>query len=115
MLFVPFPQNHNFVVRHDILAEIEGHFRKTKSADECVPIMLKGLRGMGKSQLMLKYCYTHQKEYKHIFWLNAEGIQATLEEFQNLTKKLSIKVDNDDDLAEHIHTWFQSKEERWLL
>src|SRR3954467_417841 len=102
MFQVPFPQNHNFVGRHDILAEIEAHIRKTKSADECVPIVLKGLGGMGKSQLMLKYCYTHRKEYKHIFWLNAEGIQATLEEFHNLAKKLGIKVDNSDDLAEHI-------------
>ena len=57
--------------------------------------MLKGLGGMGKSQLMLKYCYTHRKEYKYVFWLNAEGSQATLEEFHNLAEKLGIKVDKE--------------------
>src|SRR4051794_31125521 len=115
MFHVPFSKNNNFVGRLGILAEIEAVVRKNKEADESVPIVLKGLGGMGKSQLMLKYCYTHRKEYTYVFWLNTEGKLATLEEFRILSKDLGIKVDEDDDLAKHIRTWFQSREERWLL
>src|SRR3954462_11432642 len=115
MFQVPFPPNNSFVGRSDILAEIETVIRKNQSADGCVPTVLKGLGGMGKSQLMLKYCYQHRKEYKYVFWINAEGYLETLEEFQNLAKKLGIKVDNDEDLGELIREWFQSKDERWLL
>src|SRR3954471_3550546 len=115
MFQVPFPQNNNFVGRHDILAEIEAAIRKNQESDGCVPIVLKGLGGMGKSQLMLRYCYTHREEYKYVFWLNAEGHLETLEEFQNLAKKLGIEVDNDEALAEQIRTWFQTREGRWLL
>src|SRR6184192_3864385 len=115
MFKFPFPQNNNFIGRRDILAKIEAAIRKNQKADECVPIVLKGLGGMGKSQLMLKYCYTHRKEYKYVFWLNAEGRLATLEEFQDLAEDLGIKTDNDRALPKRIRTWFQSREERWLL
>src|SRR4051812_41356013 len=107
MFHVPFPPNNNFVGRQDILAEIESVVRKNQKADGCIPTILKGLGGMGKSQLMLKYCYSHRKDYKYIFWLNTEGSLATLEGFRNLAGKLGIKVDNDEDLVEQIRTWFQ--------
>src|SRR6184192_4202025 len=115
MFRVPFPPNNNFVGRRDILAEIEAVVRKNQKADGCIPTVLKGIGGMGKSQLMLKYCYEHRKEYEYVFWLSAEGSLATIEEFYNLANKLKIKIDNDEDLAEDIRTWFQSREERWLL
>ena len=73
MFRVPFPPNNKFVGRSDILAEIEAVVVKNQSAGGCVPTVLQGLGGMGKSQLMLKYCYAHRKEYNDIFWLNAEG------------------------------------------
>src|SRR4051794_2583645 len=115
MFHVPFPLNNSFVGRRDILAEIEAVISKNQSADGCIPIVLKGLGGMGKSQLMLKYCYAHRKEYKHVFWLNADGSQETLDEFQNLADDLGIKIDNDEALAKHICEWFQSSKKRWLL
>src|SRR3954452_11697185 len=111
MFQVPFPPNNSFVGRRDILAEIEAAVRKNQEADGCIPIVLKGLGGMGKSQLMLKYCYSHRKEYKYVFWLNTEGTTATFAEFYNLAEKLGIKADNDEDLTEQTHAWFQSKEE----
>src|SRR4051812_41507351 len=109
------PQNNSFVGRRDILDEVEATIRKNQSADGCIPTLLNGLGGMGKTQLMLKYCYQHRKEYKYVFWLNAEGSLETFEEFRKLAKKLGIKVDNDEDLAEDIREWFQSQEDRWLL
>src|SRR4051812_46045612 len=115
MFQVPFPPNINFVGRHDILAEIEAVVRKNQEADGCVPTVLKGLGGMGKSQLMLKYCDEHRKEYEHVIWLNVQGSPATLEELRKLAKKLGIKVDDDEDLTENIREWFQSREGRWLL
>src|SRR3954471_18806077 len=115
MFHVPFPLNNSFVGRRDILAEIEAVISKNQSADGCVPIVLKGLGGMGKTQLMLKYCYAHRKEYKYVFWLNTEGSLETIEEFRYLAKKLGIEVNDHEDLAEDIRTWFQSREERWLL
>src|SRR3954464_11265147 len=115
MFRVPFPPNKTFVGRQDILAEIEAIIRENQSDGGCFPTVLRGLGGMGKSQLMLKYCYTHRKDYKFVFWLNTEGRLETLKEFQILARDLDIKVDNDEDLPKHIRTWFQSREERWLL
>src|SRR4051812_35564698 len=105
MFQVPFLNNDNFVGRHDILAKIDDDIRKNKSNNVCVPIVLKGLGGMGKSQLMLKYCYSHRKEYDYVFWLHAEDSEV-LDEFYNLAEKLGIKADNDEALSMNIRMWF---------
>src|SRR4051794_20136984 len=115
MFQVPFPPNHNFVGRRDVLDEIEAIVRKSQSTNRCVPIVLKGLGGMGKSQLMLEYCYAHRNEYKYVFWLRAEGNIEIWQEFQSLAEKLGIKVNSDEALSEHIRMWFQSTTGRWLL
>src|SRR4051812_12533352 len=97
MFQVPFPPNHNFVGRRDILAEIETLVRKNQLTDGCIPTVLKGLGGMGKTQLMLKYCYEHRKEYKYVIWINADGRQETLDEFRSLAKDLDIRVENNNN------------------
>ena len=99
MFQVPFRKNNNFVGRADILNEMEQNLRHHQLAGDCVPLVLSGLGGMGKSQLMLKYCYAHRKEYRYIFWLNAEGSQETREGFRNLAKDLGIKVDEDPKIS----------------
>src|SRR5436305_14413296 len=120
MFQVPFPPHHNFVGRRDILAEIEAVIRRNQSSDECIPIVLKGLGVMGKTQLMLKYCYEHRKEYKYVIWINADGRQEILDKFRSLAKDLGIKVDDDNDdddeaLAKRIRNWFHSRAERCTL
>ena len=119
MFQVPFRQNNNFVGRHDILAEMARTIRENQSADGCVPLVLSGLGGMGKTQLMLKYCHTHRKEYTCVFWLDASEKSALLYGFQKLAEKLGIKIDEDkageETLVDCVHKWLQSRTERWLL
>src|SRR3954468_3658778 len=102
MFEVPFPPNNNFVGREDILAEIKSTIHENREINGCIPTVLKGLGGMGKSQLMLKYCYLHRNEYEDIIWINAEGRLATLEEFQTLAENIGIKVNNNETLPKHI-------------
>src|SRR3954454_25396558 len=105
MFNVPFPPNNNFVGRQDILAEIEATIRKNQEADGCIPTVLKGLGGMGKSQLMLKYCYTHRKEYKYVVWIIANGKLETIQQFHRFARKNGIMFDNEDDLPEKVRMW----------
>src|SRR4051812_13873654 len=57
-------QNHGFVGRADILARMEAEIVKDRSSNR---LALSGLGGMGKTQLMLQYCYLHRKAYQFVF------------------------------------------------
>ena len=74
---------------------------------------------MGKTQLMLNYCYDHCADYEYVFWIEADGDVATLESFWRLARKLDIRVSNNETdekaFADLVCKWFQSKKERWLL
>ena len=95
MINVPFRRNKNFVGRADILEKMEHAIRNNHSTNECFPLVLSGLGGMGKTQLMLHYYHMHCNEYKDIFWLNAEG-KAILDEFGRLAETLEINVDKEE-------------------
>src|SRR3954469_599015 len=47
--------------------------------------------------------------------VKCRGKPRCFQEFYNLAKDLGIRVNNNEDLAEHIHAWFESREEKWLL
>ena len=119
MFDVPFRPNNVFVGRRDILTEMERTIYKNQLTGGCVPLVLSGIGGMGKTQLMLKYCYDHRADYEYVFWIEADGDVATLESFRRLARKLDIRVSNNEAdekaFADLVCKWFQSKKERWLL
>src|SRR4051812_48432255 len=121
MVKVPFRINKCFVGRSDILMEMEQILRDNRRTGDCVPLVLSGLGGMGKTQLMLQYYFTHRSEYKDVFWLTLEGTAAAMDMFRLLGETLKIKVeknekgDQDEMLAVRIRQCLESKKERWLL
>src|SRR4051794_37213934 len=96
MVKVPFHRNRCFVGRSDILEEMEQNLRDNRLTGDCVPLVLSGLGGMGKTQLMLQYHFTHHSEYKDVFWLTAEGTAAAIDMFRLLGETLKIKVENNE-------------------
>lgn len=49
---------------------------KTISGDKNASDFLKGMGGIGKSQLARSYAYIHQHDYTAVFWLNAKTEQT---------------------------------------
>ncbi|KAL1921960.1 uncharacterized protein VTP21DRAFT_10602 [Calcarisporiella thermophila] len=66
-------KNNAFVERPIIINKIGAALEREGSSNECKIVALKGLGGMGKTQLMLRYCYTPHKRYDYVFWLNVDG------------------------------------------
>src|SRR5579864_1998148 len=117
MIKIPFHRNPNFVGRADILDAMKRAVDEDRSVG--ARIALVGIGGMGKTQLMLQYCYEHLKEYTHVFWLRADGTTTILEEFRRLAEMLDIKVDNakgdkEDAIVARVLQWFESRQ-GWLL
>src|SRR4051794_26837268 len=121
MVKVPFRKNYCFVGRAEILKKMEQNLHNNQLTNDCIPLVLSGLGGMGKTQLMLQYYHTHRGEYKDVFWLSAEGTAAAMDMFRLLTESLGIKMnenekgDRDGILADRIRECLEARKERWLL
>lgn len=119
MFDVPFRPNNTFVGRNDTLAEMERTIHDNRMTGGCVPLVLSGIGGMGKTQLMLRYSFLHRTNYNDIFWIQADGRPTALDSFRRLAVKLGVCRVNeqmaDHELADLLCSWFQSRTERWLL
>jgi len=86
---VPF-ENKAFVERPDILAKMKEELDKFRI------LALSGLGGMGKTQLMLRYCYLHRATYEYIFWLEVDDWNVAVSSFQNLAIELGTNEKSGD-------------------
>src|SRR4051812_33368875 len=69
-------ENYGFVDRSNILAAMKAALTGNSSLGGCKILALRGLGGMGKTQLMLRYCYLHHTEYDFVFWLEVDSWNA---------------------------------------
>ena len=121
MVKVPFRQKNFFIGRADVLEEMKQTLRHNRLTDKCVPLALSGLGGIGKTQLMLQYHYTHRDDYKDAFWLNSEGTAAVMDMFRLLAETLGImmneneKSDANEKFADRIRVKLETRKDRWLL
>src|SRR5579862_6579898 len=115
------PRNTRFVGRGEILEKMEATIRKVNSSSNgCPCVALHGLGGMGKTQLMLEYCYRHRTEYDHLFWLRMDGLSVATASFQKLAKHLGLHEDGLKEMDfDHLVQWvkyqLEMKVSKWLL
>ncbi|MFJ6893823.1 type I CRISPR-associated protein Cas7 [Streptomyces hokutonensis] len=64
-------RNTSFVGRQALLRAVEEQLGAQHTA-AVLPHALHGLGGVGKSELALEYIYTHQHDYRVIWWIAAE-------------------------------------------
>jgi len=110
-------ENLDFIERTDILTNMKTELEKNRI------LVLKGLGGMGKTELMLRYCHLHRDAYEYIFWLEVDDWNVAVNSFYKLAttglsmSKETVKGD-DTEFIRHVHVWFKEKEKakvKWLL
>jgi hypothetical protein len=114
-------QNKAFVHRPEIFKKVEEALRREhESSEGCRIVALKGLGGMGKTQLAIRYCYVHRSTYNYVFWLKAEGKVQTYSSFRKLAGNLGFddssvdKKDVDEKAVQWSRSWLQ-KSSDWLI
>ena len=111
-------QNNAFVDRPGIMDKLNAALHR--STGGCKIVALNGLGGMGKSQLMLRYCYVHLPEYKYVFWLNIEDQAAAVDSFAKLAINLGLdeesvkQLEKEGRTIEWVCSWLE-KQTGWLL
>ncbi len=114
----PFPPNPFFTGREDEMKQLEAALEENGSMALTQPVSLKGLGGIGKTQIALAYAYSSfQHVYRAILWVNAAS-QATLQaSYDDLTQRLDLpeKQEHDANLRiQAVKDWFATHT-NWLL
>src|SRR5216684_8971207 len=75
---VPFQRNLFFTGREEILEALYTQLHVEQVVALTQSYALRGLGGIGKTQIALEYAYRHALEYSAIFWIEAETIEHVM-------------------------------------
>jgi tetratricopeptide (TPR) repeat protein/DNA-binding XRE family transcriptional regulator len=126
---VPYRRNLHFTGRDDLLEQLAQQFAVESSEPMTTmrqavlsqPQAIKGLGGIGKTQIALEYAYRarEQGRYRHTFWINAANEEAILASFQAMATRLpdfaAKDEQNQDKLITAILRWLEQCSHPWLL
>ncbi len=87
---IPFQRNRNFTGRKDVLDSIHEEF---STAQSTVPIhIIRGMGGIGKTQIAVYYSYEFAKEYDLVYWVRSETDASLTADYEALTQTLQLPV-----------------------
>jgi tetratricopeptide (TPR) repeat protein/transcriptional regulator with XRE-family HTH domain len=126
---VPYRRNPYFTGRDELLHLLDQHFSAASQKDLTTtrpvaltqPQAIKGLGGIGKTQIAVEYAYRarEQGHYIHTLWINAANEEAMMTSFTTLAEVLpDFPAQNETDqqkLVAAIKCWLEQCQERWLL
>jgi tetratricopeptide (TPR) repeat protein/nucleoside phosphorylase len=126
---VPHARNPHFTGRDDLLDRLHQQLTAagqddpttTRRAALTQSQAIKGLGGIGKTQIAIEYAYRSrdQGRYIHTLWINAASEETLTTSFVALAELLpSFPAKNETDrqkLVEAIKRWLEQWEQRWLL
>jgi len=112
---VPYSRNPNFTGYEDILAELWATFTSEKPNAWIQAIT--GMGGVGKTQLVVEYCYRQNAEYQVIWWIRSEELATMASDYANLAELLGLPEKDSFDQTEIVRavkSWLEHNS-GWLL
>jgi tetratricopeptide (TPR) repeat protein len=113
---IPYRRSVFFTDRDEILSTIVSSFSAAQASQPIV-LALKGLGGMGKTEVALAYSYLHASAYQVILWLDASSRDHLSMDVRAQADKLSLPEEERTDesrLFDAFKRWLQ-EHENWLL
>ncbi|KAK9781070.1 putative NB-ARC domain-containing protein [Seiridium cardinale] len=115
--FIRFSENPGFRGRAQMLSRMSDYLKPTPEGLKAYA--LYGLGGVGKTQLALKYVYSHFDTFKAIFWISADTNGKLTQGLFDAAQQLglippSTVVDEEKYIKEFI-AWLASCDDEWLI
>jgi tetratricopeptide (TPR) repeat protein len=108
---VPLARNPFFTGRENILGTIEKKFGPSKR------VALKGMRGVGKTQIAAYYAHLHRREYQDVLWARAETRDTLTGDFAAIARLLDLSRKDEKDqsvIVNAVKGWLEANGS-WLL
>lgn len=99
-------ENLNFRGREIILDEIDNRFKDCPNSERQRRVVLFGLGGIGKSQIALRYAYTHGGNYDAVFWVSCTTKRALRRSYLKVEQILRMPL---------IDWYTKYPQKTWLL
>ncbi|MEU4216605.1 FxSxx-COOH system tetratricopeptide repeat protein [Actinoplanes sp. NPDC026623] len=110
-------RNRNFTGRIELLEQLGSKLSKD-SATSVLPPTLKGLGGVGKTQLVIEYVHRHLHQYDMIWWIPAEETTTVLAALTQLAQRVDLPIaDDQQETARTVLNWLAvgGDDRDWLL
>jgi len=112
---VPHRRNANFTGREELLDTL--HKALTSGEHAALTQAIKGLGGVGKTQLALEYCYRHASDYELVWWVRSEEPASLAADYALLANKLDLPQKDEQDqrvITDAVRRWLEQNS-IWLL
>ena len=114
---VPLRRNPYFTGREEILEAIHTQLGFDQTVALTQSLALRGLGGVGKTQIALEYAYRHALEYSAVLWIGAETEENIVASLLHIAEMLHLPEREDTDqqrVVVAVQRWL-SAHSQWLL
>ena len=112
---VPHRRNPSFTGRGDLLEALHGSGGETRPV--VLTQVLRGLGGIGKTQLALEYAYRYGGTYRLVWWVRAEEPETLASDYAALAQALQLPqhaAQDQPEIIAAVRQWLE-RHEGWLL
>lgn len=106
-------RNPNFSGREELLRDL--HAALASGASAALTQAIRGLGGVGKTQLALEYAHRHAAEYAVVWWLRAEEPTQLASDYAALAGPLGIAESQDTNKTREAVRACLHQMKNWLL
>jgi tetratricopeptide (TPR) repeat protein len=114
---IPYPCNHFFFGRDDVLRRISAQFQAGEATALSQPQAISGLGGVGKTQIAIEYAYRHCQDYQAVLWARAESTDALVSSYTAIATQLNLPEKDARDqtcVVDAVKHWLHTHQ-AWLL
>ncbi|KAL8992228.1 MAG: hypothetical protein Q9169_007264 [Polycauliona sp. 2 TL-2023] len=112
VFMVPFERDTRYIDRSDVTSRLDSELDTTHRA------ALAGIGGVGKTQVVVDYCYRYRDRHPldHVFWVHASTASRIEQAYKQIARKLNLPGWDDLSLNtfEIVSEWL-SEHGPWLL
>ena len=114
---VPHNRNGLFTGREEILRDLHGKFTANWALQPSMPLAIRGLAGVGKTQTAIEYAYRYRQDYHTVLWVRAHSREVILSDFMEIAAMLKLPEKSEGDqtlVVDAVKNWL-SRFTYWLL